>query len=119
MSERPDEDSKTEEPTEKRIQDAVDKGNLPFSRETTILASTLGIFVAFTFFSGDAARGAATLLMEMIAHSDAPQFTNGAEVNVRLTSIVLNVLIVLAPPLATLTIFGLAGSLFQNCQPSS
>ena len=38
-----DKDSKTELPTEKKIQDAVEKGNTPFSREITIFASTLAI----------------------------------------------------------------------------
>ena len=33
MSEEPDKDSKTEEPTEKKIRDAIEKGNVPFSRE--------------------------------------------------------------------------------------
>ena len=33
MAESEDKDSKTEEPTEKKIRDAVDKGNVPFSRE--------------------------------------------------------------------------------------
>ena len=114
MSERPDEDSKTEEPTEKRIQDALDKGNVPFSRETTILTSTLGIFAAFAFFAGEGVHGIATMLMELIAQSDSTRFSDGAEVTERLVSIVFKVLIALAPALVTLALFGLAGSLFQN-----
>jgi flagellar biosynthetic protein FlhB len=50
MAEGEDKDSKTEEPTEKKIRDAVDKGNVPFSREVPVFASTLGMLVFLVFF---------------------------------------------------------------------
>ena len=31
MAEEPDKDSKTEEPTEKKVRDAIEKGSVPFS----------------------------------------------------------------------------------------
>ena len=43
MADAPDKESKTEEATEKKIQDAVEKGNVPFSREAATLASLLGM----------------------------------------------------------------------------
>ena len=48
MSEQADDDSKTEEATEKRIQDALDKGNVPFSKEAPVLTSMLGMLVFLT-----------------------------------------------------------------------
>ena len=42
MADEPDKDSKTEEPTEKKIRDAFEHGNVPFSREAAMLASLLG-----------------------------------------------------------------------------
>ena len=45
-----DKDSKTELPTEKKISDAMEKGNTPFSREITIFASTLAIYLFLVFF---------------------------------------------------------------------
>lgn len=45
-----DKDSKTELPTEKKIRDAMEKGNTPFSREITIFASTLAIYLYLVFF---------------------------------------------------------------------
>ena len=50
MSEGPDKESKTEEATEKKIRDAVEKGNVPFSREAATLASLLGMVVIASFF---------------------------------------------------------------------
>ena len=49
MAEHHDKDSKTEEPTEKKIRDALEHGNTPFSREAGMLASLLGILIIFSF----------------------------------------------------------------------
>ncbi|MEQ1954292.1 flagellar biosynthesis protein FlhB [Mesorhizobium sp. CN2-181] len=51
MSESADKDSKTEDPTEKKIRDTVEKGKLPSSREAPILASFLAILVFSVFFA--------------------------------------------------------------------
>ncbi|MFD2236370.1 flagellar biosynthesis protein FlhB [Aureimonas populi] len=48
MSESAEKSSKTEQPTEKKIRDTVEKGNLPVSREAPILGS---LFAAMAFLS--------------------------------------------------------------------
>ena len=45
-----DKESKTEEATEKKVQDAVERGNVPFSREAATLASLLCMAVVASFF---------------------------------------------------------------------
>ena len=50
MADEPDKDSKTEEPTEKKIRDAYERGFVPFSREAATLASLLGILMITSFF---------------------------------------------------------------------
>lgn len=45
MSEAPDKDSKTEDPTDKKIRDSLEEGNTPVSKEIGILASMIGILV--------------------------------------------------------------------------
>ncbi|MBS7537947.1 flagellar biosynthesis protein FlhB [Ancylobacter lacus] len=50
MSGDTDKESKTEEASEKKIADAVEKGNVPFSREATLFASLLGILASLSFF---------------------------------------------------------------------
>ena len=60
MAEDNDQESKTEEPSERKIRDTIEKGNLPFSKELSILASFLAILV-FTVFvarDSDAVAGA-------------------------------------------------------------
>ena len=45
-----DRESKTEEPTEKKMGDAREQGNVPYSREAATLASLLGILIVTSFF---------------------------------------------------------------------
>ena len=45
MAEEHDRESRTEEPTEKRINDAIDKGNVAFSREVVTFGSVAGIYL--------------------------------------------------------------------------
>ena len=57
MSEAPDKESRTEEATEKKVRDSVEKGQLPFSREAPVLASFLAVLAFVLFFAeGSAVR---------------------------------------------------------------
>ena len=47
MADDQDKDSKTEDPTEKKIRDAAEKGNVPFSREAPLFASALAFYRLF------------------------------------------------------------------------
>ncbi|RFC64090.1 flagellar biosynthesis protein FlhB [Fulvimarina endophytica] len=47
MAESEDRSQKTEQPTEKKIRDTIEKGNLPVSREAPVLASFLAISAFF------------------------------------------------------------------------
>lgn len=51
MSESADKDSKTEDATEKKIRDTVEKGKLPVSKEISIFASFVAIMVFAIFFA--------------------------------------------------------------------
>lgn len=50
MSDTADKESKTEDATEKKIRDTVEKGKLPTSREAPILASFIAILIFVVFF---------------------------------------------------------------------
>ena len=51
MAEQTDKDSKTEEATEKKIRDSIEKGQQPFAREVPVVASFLAILVFMIFFA--------------------------------------------------------------------
>ncbi len=52
MADEQDRESRTEEPTEKRLGDAVEKGNVPVAREATLFGSLAAILVVLTLTSG-------------------------------------------------------------------
>jgi flagellar biosynthetic protein FlhB len=52
MAEEQDEESKTAEPTEKRIADAVEKGNVPLAREAMLAGSLAAIIATLLLFGG-------------------------------------------------------------------
>ena len=47
-----DQESRTEDATEKKIADALEKGNVPSAREATLFGSIVGTFAAFSLFGG-------------------------------------------------------------------
>ena len=63
MSDTDDKDSKTEAPSDKKVRDAIEKGNIPFSREAPMFASILGILLVLAF----AARSTTKSLTEKLS----------------------------------------------------
>lgn len=114
MAEETDQESKTEAATERRVREAIEKGDIPFSREAPVFASTLGLLIALTLF----ARGQAAQL----AQSFAPLFDDprgfslatGGDAMLLLSRVGLEMGRFLLPILLILTVCGLSASLFQN-----
>ncbi len=114
MTDKPDQDSKTEEPTEKKLQDAETKGNTPFSRETPVFASLGALLVLCAFYIPAVGKDVAVLLWTPIADfGNWPLETGGDAVNL-LFLVFSSVLIKLAPIFAALGAAGLIAALIQN-----
>jgi len=114
MAEQVDKDSKTEEPSEKKIAEAIEKGNIPRSREMAMFASLFGILVIFAFMIGPGSASLAGLLLLLIDHPAQFSLTTGIDASHLLTALGLRVGAFLLPPIAVLTVAGLAASFFQN-----
>lgn len=114
MSEPNDKESRTEEATEKRIRDAIEKGNVPVSREASTFASLLGMLVVASLFFAD---GIAQLKLSLSHFIDNPggwALENGSDA-VELFQIVgLESARLLAPALLVLSVAGIAASVLQN-----
>lgn len=114
MSDAPDKDSRTEEPTEKKIADAVEKGNVPRSREMATFASLLGILAAASFLVGP---GVGPLFSDMVILLDNPgafSLANGHEATQLMWAVAMEAGRFLLPVAALLAVAGIASSLFQN-----
>lgn len=74
-----DEDSKTEEPTEKKLRDALARGNAPISREASIFASLAGTLIIGAFVAREAFRTIAVDLAGLLANLDGRSLRSGAD----------------------------------------
>jgi flagellar biosynthetic protein FlhB len=114
MAEEIDKDSKTEEPTEKKIRDAFERGFVPYSREAAALASLLGILLFFGFFLASGAAQLAISLSRLIDDPGGRPLENGADVIRLFQAVALDASRLLVPAALLLAVAGFAASLLQN-----
>jgi len=114
MADEVDKDSKTEEATEKKIRDTVEKGQLPQSRETGIFASFVAILLFSVFFAGDATAELSAFLSVFLEKPDAWQLGTANDV-VELSRLVsVEIGKAVASLLVLLVVAGVGASALQN-----
>ena len=114
MADSQDDDSRTEEPTEKKISDAIEKGNVPVSKEASVLVSFLAILLIGSFATVSGAQRLAQVLARFIDDAEGIELGNGADA-IMLTRVVgLEVGRFLIPIVAILMVGGLAAAWCQN-----
>ncbi|MFD1744817.1 flagellar biosynthesis protein FlhB [Rhizobium helianthi] len=109
-----DKDSKTESPTEKKIRDAAEKGNVPFSKEVTIFASSLAFYFYLVFFLPSRTAQLGESLKDIIEQPDQWPLENASDllsISVRLGWDVAGFLL---PAMIMFCLFGLVASFMQN-----
>lgn len=114
MAEQPDKESKTEEATEKKVRDSLDKGQVPHSREATVLASMLAILIAVVFLLSD---NVVTLRHTLESFIDRPEsflISNGADATALLYVIALECGKFVVPIVALFAVAGVAGAVLQH-----
>jgi flagellar biosynthetic protein FlhB len=109
-----DKESKTEEPTEKKIADAIEKGNTPRSRDIATFASLLGVLTATAFLVGPAAGDLAGTMALLIDHPGEFALADGDQATELLWSMSLHVGGFLIPLVAVLALAGIGATLFQH-----
>jgi flagellar biosynthetic protein FlhB len=114
MSEEQDKESKTEAPSEKKLSDAAEKGNVPFSREVTAFASTLAIYIFVVFFLSDGAATTAEALKDIFEQPEAWRLNTATDVVALISHVVLKSAALLVPIFILLILFGVGSSIFQN-----
>ncbi len=114
MSEKPDEDSKTEEPSEKKLFDAVEKGNTPVSREVGIFASLLGMIIIAKFFLWDSTAIFISLLAGFIENPADWRFEDANSVSTLLEMVSGWIFVFLLPIIIILMLGSFAAAFMQN-----
>ncbi len=111
--EAPEQSSKSEDPSQKKLEDAHKKGDVVKSQEVTTWFMLLGSAAVFAMFIPSASANLMSTLRILIANSD--QFeVGGAALGSFLNGLALSLLGIVLPPLAILTACAVASNLVQH-----
>lgn len=114
MSEQPDEDSKTEDASEKKLSDARKKGNTPVSKEVGVFVSFLGILIIAKFAFWNGALELSTFLSRFIENPGGWRFEETRSVASLLETVSFWMISFLLPIVLILAVGALSASFLQN-----
>jgi flagellar biosynthetic protein FlhB len=114
MAEAADKESKTEEPTERRIRDAIEKGNVPVSREASIFASLAGILIIAAFLLASPVKRLSFSLEQLIDEPEEWALDGGRDASQLFAAIGGEAGRFLVPLVVTLAVAGIAAAFLQN-----
>ncbi|MGE6742147.1 flagellar biosynthesis protein FlhB [Allorhizobium pseudoryzae] len=109
-----DKDSKTESPSHKKLSDAAEKGNVPFSKEVTLFASSLSFYFFMLFFLPNGIAKLGEALKDIIEKPDQWQLENASDVVSLAVRIGWDSAAFLLPVMLLFAVFGLGSSFAQN-----
>src|SRR3989442_4315945 len=107
MADNGDKEGKTEEATEKKISDALEKGNTPFSREAPLFASMVGILIVLALIVAPRATALTEDLSLLIDSPGGFPLGDGGDATLLLWNVALSVGRFLVPAIAVLAISGI------------
>lgn len=109
-----DKESKTEEPTEKRINDSVEEGNVPVSREIAVAASLL-VFTTVYLLSGETiANNISQMMANIVDGSISSQPLSNRDLVAVLTRIGMSTAVILGPLFILILVTAFVSSAAQN-----
>ena len=114
MSDDADKDSKSEPPSEKKISDALEKGNVPFSKEITNVASLVAIILVGYVYLPTMVVDLAGVLKGMLANGNNWPLDSPEDAALIQNLLGVKIIISLAPVILPLVLFGLVSSISQN-----
>ena len=113
MAEAGDKETRTEEATEKKLRDALEKGNAPFSREAPIFASFAGILIVSAFLMKESFTRLALSLKRLIDDPGAWSLDGAADAINLFDGVTVEAGRALTASLVVLAAAGLAASLLS------
>ena len=114
MSESEDKDSKTEEPTEKKIQDALKKGQTATSREVPLLVS-IAAFTIYLIFSGkEFVNRVSSFLRDIFEQSGTIDIQTTLDASNLFTTVASQFVLLIAPLCVLLMAGGIISAVAQN-----
>ena len=114
MAEDRDQESKTEDASEKKIHDAVERGDVPVSREVSLLASLSAILIALLFIVPSHAEAFVGALVHFLDDPAGWRLDQSSDVLALSGVVVLAAVQFIAPIVILLMVFGVIAAVAQN-----
>ncbi|MFU0505493.1 flagellar biosynthesis protein FlhB [Pseudaminobacter sp. NGMCC 1.201702] len=114
MSDNADKESKTEEATEKKVRDTIEKGKLPVAKEAAILSSFVAILIFAVFFAQDSIGQAGMFLSIFLEKPDDWPLATERDVITLYQVVFLEIAKFLAAMMVLLVVAGIGASVLQN-----
>lgn len=114
MAESDDKDSKTEEATEKKIQDSLEKGQVPHSREAATLASLVAVLIGLVFLLNENVKHLEYTLANFLDRPGDFMIGTGADASTLMTALFIEAAKVVGPIVLLLAVAGIAASALQH-----
>lgn len=114
MSEAPDKESKTELATDKKLQDAREKGNVPVSREPANLAFLMTGLLVFGVLLELSIRRLSPTLAILLQEAGQSRLDNEADAIAFVRAVGIDVVIGIAPMVLAFALAGILASVLQN-----
>ena len=107
-------DSKTEEASEKKLREALEKGNTPVSREAGTFASIIGILVVMGFLVREGAMRFSATLVRLVDDPAGWSLNSSTDAGALVGAVAVEAFTFLLPVLATLALFGVIASVAET-----
>lgn len=114
MAEEQDQESKTEEPTEKRISDAIKKGNVPVAREATLFGSIAAVLAALLLLGTWSVTRMTETLREALDVSGTLRLEDREAAAIFVTTLLAEISAAVLPLMAVVAVGSIIASLVQN-----
>lgn len=114
MADTEDRESKTEEPTEKKLSDAVEKGNVPFAREAALFGSIAGILCAGLLLGSWSTERVASTLQAVLDGAGTLRLDDREGAANLVTALLTATAGAILPVMAVIAAGTIAASLMQN-----
>jgi flagellar biosynthetic protein FlhB len=109
-----DRESRTEAPTEKKITDAIERGNVPFSREASIFASVSAMLLVGAFLSKDCVGSIAALLRQVLDDAGSVSLRDEGDAAILIQLVAWEACKLTLAPLAVFAAAGVLSAVAQN-----
>ncbi|MCB1468468.1 MAG: EscU/YscU/HrcU family type III secretion system export apparatus switch protein, partial [Rhizobiaceae bacterium] len=114
MSEGADKESKTEEATEKKIRDTIEKGKVPSSREVALLLSFVATLVYVVFFADETVAEAGNFLRDFLERPEMWSLSTPRDVMDLYEIVLIEIGKLLGVLIILLMVAGVGSSVLQN-----